>query len=579
MANETITGTLFVTDKIGVGINEPNEPNAQLHILSSTVAPSQAYLESGGVLLKLSVDASGASIGTANAFPLSIQTDGSSRISINSTGDITTTGALTVQNNLLVNGNVGIGTSTAPTAKLEVNGTVKVNSLQIGALTVQSVSSGTPPTNSLQVNGAVKAISFQGNGATLDGIVKKAGDTITGPLTVQNNLAVIGNIGIGISASAAPLHIAGGNWNPNESEGDLRLGDAIYKFKIGIAKGGGGAGDVRLRAQGGTNRMIIGGGTSDALWIQNNEVSIPSGQLSFGAQTRQMINLWQQVYGIGVQGYTQYFRTDENFAWFKKGIHSDTTFNPGSGGSRLMALNGAGDLILSARTNPEADPNKSACRALVDLNKTLAINFANDYADGVYIDGTVRFGGAIGGFTGNNADEWPNIVWYRDLAANWDEGLIKHASNRGFFGRAGFGIHIHASRDWGIWSTNWTPLFGVEGGSGNVLARGSIRQASSRDLKENIDNLAVKEAVETLKGLNPIKYSYKADSRQETHLGFIAEDVPDLVASHDRKGLSSMDIVTVLTKVVQEQQTTISTLTEKVESLERQSHLWQASQD
>ncbi len=32
-------------------------------------------------------------------------------------------------------------------------------------------------------------------------------------------------------------------------------------------------------------------------------------ELSFGAQTRQMVNLWGTRYGIGVQGSTQYFRT------------------------------------------------------------------------------------------------------------------------------------------------------------------------------------------------------------------------------------------------------------------------------
>lgn len=37
-------------------------------------------------------------------------------------------------------------------------------------------------------------------------------------------------------------------------------------------------------------------------------------------------------------------------------------------------------------------------------------------------------------------------------------------------------------------------------------------------------------------------------------MGFIAEDVPDLVATPNRKSLSPMDIVAVLTKVVQEQQ-------------------------
>ena len=35
----------------------------------------------------------------------------------------------------------------------------------------------------------------------------------------------------------------------------------------------------------------------------------------------------------------------------------------------------------------------------------------------------------------------------------------------------------------------------------------------------------------------------------------IAEDVPGLVATKDRKGLSPMDVVAVLTKVVQDQKT------------------------
>jgi hypothetical protein len=50
-------------------------------------------------------------------------------------------------------------------------------------------------------------------------------------------------------------------------------------------------------------------------------------------------------------------------------------------------------------------------------------------------------------------------------------------------------------------------------------------------------------------------------------VGFIAEEVPDLVAMKNRKGLSSMDIVAVLTKVVQEQQKTISTLREELDEL------------
>ena len=75
--------------------------------------------------------------------------------------------------------------------------------------------------------------------------------------------------------------------------------------------------------------------------------------------------------------------------------------------------------------------------------------------------------------------------------------------------------------------------------------------ASSRAYKENIRGLSVDEAMETLKELSPVKFNYKADSK-DTHVGFIAEDVPALVATSDRKGMSPMDVVAVLTKVVQE---------------------------
>ncbi|MCK7574508.1 MAG: hypothetical protein MZV65_00275 [Chromatiales bacterium] len=50
-------------------------------------------------------------------------------------------------------------------------------------------------------------------------------------------------------------------------------------------------------------------------------------------------------------------------------------------------------------------------------------------------------------------------------------------------------------------------------------------------------------------------------------MGFIAEDVPDLVATKDRKGLSPMDIVAVMTKVVQEQQGMIEKQQEIIEKL------------
>ena len=69
----------------------------------------------------------------------------------------------------------------------------------------------------------------------------------------------------------------------------------------------------------------------------------------------------------------------------------------------------------------------------------------------------------------------------------------------------------------------------------HVTAGGVWTNASSRDLKENIEGLSAEEALQTLAALEPVQFNYRND-REEGHIGFIAEDVPDLVAMQDRNG-------------------------------------------
>lgn len=103
--------------------------------------------------------------------------------------------------------------------------------------------------------------------------------------------------------------------------------------------------------------------------------------------------------------------------------------------------------------------------------------------------------------------------------------------------------------------------------SARVFASGFV-QSSSRELKENITELSSQEAFEALKGLRSVKFNYKANKEKSPEVGFIAEDVPELVAASDRKGVSSINIVGILTKVIQEQQNTILALGERVKALE-----------
>lgn len=64
----------------------------------------------------------------------------------------------------------------------------------------------------------------------------------------------------------------------------------------------------------------------------------------FGSSVRQMINLWSDRYGIGVQSSTHYFRTDSagSFSWFRGGTHSNSANSPGTGGVEMMRLNSGG---------------------------------------------------------------------------------------------------------------------------------------------------------------------------------------------------------------------------------------------
>ncbi|MDJ0758153.1 MAG: tail fiber domain-containing protein [Woeseiaceae bacterium] len=112
------------------------------------------------------------------------------------------------------------------------------------------------------------------------------------------------------------------------------------------------------------------------------------------------------------------------------------------------------------------------------------------------------------------------------------------------------------------------PQHPLELSSGAYVSAGGVwTNSSSRALKENIESLTLEEALAALSSLEPVGFNYLSDA-EEKHLGFIAEDVPDLVATTDRDSLSPMDIVAVLTRVVQEQQARIDALEQR---LDRQS--------
>jgi hypothetical protein len=100
-----------------------------------------------------------------------------------------------------------------------------------------------------------------------------------------------------------------------------------------------------------------------------------------------------------------------------------------------------------------------------------------------------------------------------------------------------------------------------------LTAAGIWTNGSSRAIKQDIRPLSAADALAAFAALEPVRYRAKADPSEE-HLGFIAEDVPELVAESDRTGLSPMDVVALLTRVVQEQQRAVEGQQRRIAELE-----------
>lgn len=159
-------------------------------------------------------------------------------------------------------GNVGIGTP-VPQQNLSVNAGLNIDQADKNGGTIAP---------------GITFGSTSGEGiasARLGGPGKNQGglDFYTG-FAARMSITQAGNVGLGTNAPESQLHITGGEWNVAGTEGDLKIGNHNLRLKMGVALGGAGAGDARIYAQGGTNRLMLGSGTADVLTVSNGRVGV-----------------------------------------------------------------------------------------------------------------------------------------------------------------------------------------------------------------------------------------------------------------------------------------------------------------
>ncbi len=184
-------------------------------------------------------------------------------------------------------------------------------------------------------SGTVTGSSFSGSGANLTSI--DAGNISSGILAdarLSDNVALRagGNMFTEPQFFNGPIYLNSTAGFDQSSAGNFLI-DAPFVVggRFAVLTNG----NVGIGTSNPSHTLDVNG---DAMFASNN---------FFGAQTRQMLNLWGTQYGVGVQSYRLYFRTDSSFpgggfAWFQGGTHSDATDDPGTNGAELMRLTGSG---------------------------------------------------------------------------------------------------------------------------------------------------------------------------------------------------------------------------------------------
>ena len=281
----------------------------------------------------------------------------------------------TANNQFLIRagGGVGINTNNPHGAALAVNGNLTVSgsfSLPNGNL-VRSV-------NGMRDDvylGAGNGLAFSGNQFSLatsgitvtnlaDGFYALKG--VTPPGSFINKVGLWGLAGE--PANAWLSTTVGVHGESSDGVGVFGVSRSTEPYFGGV-RGWGIGNTTGVYGSSDSGRGIYGstGGSGSAIYGENNSASgyagdfsgnaRITGQLKFGSQTRQMIDLWGGVYGIGVQSGTHYFRTGtgpgDRFAWYQGGTHSDTALDPGTGGTFLMSLDRS---YLTVRGNGNEQP-------------------------------------------------------------------------------------------------------------------------------------------------------------------------------------------------------------------------------
>ena len=163
-------------------------------------------------------------------------------------------------------------------------------------------------------------------------LIRAAGGVGIGTNSPTKQLSVVGgaqfdSVQIGTVSSDVKLDIAGGAWDLTAGDGDVRIGSANQKLKIGVSTGGGGAGIVRLNASGDVPRIFLGLSDVDIVSVAPNGFNPHADTTySLGKSDRR----WTDIYAKNAVIQTSDLRMKKDVRMIGYGLREIMTLKPAS---------------------------------------------------------------------------------------------------------------------------------------------------------------------------------------------------------------------------------------------------------
>ncbi|HKJ68593.1 MAG TPA: hypothetical protein VKA68_11600, partial [bacterium] len=316
-AGDTVTGSLTIDGSLGVGTTSPSQ---KLQVTGTIHSTRDGFKFPDGTVQNTAWSGKGNTLDQAYHQGGA----GAGRTITADNGPVSIVGS----GGLTVTGKVGIGVE-SPEARLHVSGGDTPGQYANTSATLEIDNAGSN-TSILQANGpaAPYRINIQDGFGRVSHLwnAYSAYDPNQHQYDVENE-------------GANWLRMHTGEYSFFGAKGATK--DGKIDWQLGIHQNAEGAVGIGTESPG--EKLEIAGNmklSGNALIGGNAEIKTTNAFLDFGSNTRQMINLWgnspNASYGIGVQGYTQYFRSDGNFAWYIKGSHHDGELNAGGGTAALV---------------------------------------------------------------------------------------------------------------------------------------------------------------------------------------------------------------------------------------------------